>query len=75
MLAKSKINTIRDLISKALRDGQIDDKEFSLNLKEIDKYEILKGEIRQKASPVKKNEDLRNQIDAEVVEEVRKKLG
>ena len=56
MLAKSKINTIRELyiISKALRDGQIDDKEFSLILKEIDKYETLLAKSDKKLILLKK---------------------
>ena len=48
MLAKSKCNTIADLVSKALSDGVISDSEFSLILSESNKYEQLKTEIGKK---------------------------
>ena len=48
MIARSKINSIKDLISKALRDEKISDEEFSLIIKEVDKFEDLKIQIRQK---------------------------
>jgi hypothetical protein len=38
MLAQSKLSTISDHISKALRDNKISDEEFTLVLSEIDKY-------------------------------------
>ena len=44
-LAKVKINTIEDLISKALRDNKISDEEFSLIIEELKKFEKLKAEI------------------------------
>ena len=47
-LAKAKVNTINDLVSKALKDNKISDQEFSRILSEVDKFEKLKQEIRQK---------------------------
>ena len=47
-LAKAKVNTIHDLVSKALKDNTISDQEFSLILSELDKFEKLKLQIRQK---------------------------
>jgi hypothetical protein len=47
ILAISKLNSINDLISKALIDGQIDDKEYSTVLSEYDKYIELKNTIRK----------------------------
>ena len=48
MLAKSKLNSIETLISKALNDMEISQEEFITILKEKDKYErtkdILKSE-------------------------------
>ena len=41
-LARAKINTIEDLISKALRDNKISDEEFSLIIEELKKFETLK---------------------------------
>ena len=48
ILAKSKINSIKDLISKALKDEKISDAEFSLIIKEMDKFNAMKSEIRKK---------------------------
>ena len=47
-LAKAKVNTIHDLVSKALQDNAISDQEFSLILAEVDNFEKLKLEIRRK---------------------------
>ncbi|KAH3887581.1 hypothetical protein DPMN_011599 [Dreissena polymorpha] len=47
-LADAKLNTIRDLISKALADDRISDEEYSLNLSELDKFNQMKEEIRSK---------------------------
>ena len=43
-LSRAKVNTITDLVSKALRDRKIDDVEFGLILAEEEKYE--KSQIR-----------------------------
>ena len=47
-IAKSKLNTINDLVSKALKDNEISDQEFSIILAELEKFQKLKQEIRQK---------------------------
>ena len=49
VLAKSKVNTISDHISRALKNNQISDKEFRLILGEVDKYNRMKAEIRARA--------------------------
>ena len=46
ILAKSKLNSIETLISKALIDLGINHKEFITILKEKDKYEKMKGNLR-----------------------------
>ena len=46
MLAKSKTNSIGTLISQALIDMEISHKEFITNLKEKDKYEKMKDNLR-----------------------------
>ena len=46
-IAKSKLNTINDLVSKALKDNVISDQEFSIILAELEKFQKLKQEIRQ----------------------------
>ena len=48
MLAKSKYNRIEVLISQALNDIDINHKEFITILKEKDKYEKMKEDMRQK---------------------------
>ena len=47
MLAKSKYNTIDALISQALNDIDIRQKEFITTLKEKDKYEKMKEDIEE----------------------------
>ena len=46
MLAKSKLNSIETLISQALIDMNISDEEFITILKEKDKYEMIKDNLR-----------------------------
>ena len=47
-IADSKLNSIKDMISKALTDGRISENEFKLILDELDKYNKLKDNIRSK---------------------------
>jgi hypothetical protein len=47
-LADAKLNTISDHISKALKDNIISDEEYSLILGELEKFNIMKEEIRSK---------------------------
>ena len=47
-IAKSKLNTINDLVSKALKDNVISDQEFSIILSEFEKFQKMKLEVRQK---------------------------
>ena len=46
MLAKSKPNTIETLVSQALIDMEISHKKFIAVLKEKDKYEKMKKNVR-----------------------------
>ena len=48
MLAKSKFNSIEILISQALFDMNISNKEFITIFKEKDRYEKMKENIRDK---------------------------
>lgn len=68
MLAESKLNTISDHISKALKDDTISDSEFTLIVSELSKYQQMKEEIksaqrkqeiddRTKESLIKKGKD------------------
>ena len=45
-MAKSKLNSIETLISQALIDMNISDEEFITILKEKDKYEMIKDNLR-----------------------------
>ena len=46
MLAKSKLNSIETLVSQALVDMEISHKEYIVILKEKDKYERMKENLR-----------------------------
>ena len=48
MLAKSKLNSIDTLISQALIDKDISHEEFITVLKEKDRYEMMKDNLRDK---------------------------
>ena len=48
MLAKSKLSSIKTLISKALIDMEISLEEFVTILQENDKYEKMKENLRSK---------------------------
>ena len=48
MLAKSKLNSIDTLISQALTDMDINHEEFITILKEKDRYEMMKENLKNK---------------------------
>ena len=48
MLAKSKLNNIENLVSQALIDMEISHEEYIAVLKEKDKYEKMKENLRSK---------------------------
>ena len=48
MLAKSKLNSIDTLISQALIDMDISHEEFITFLKEKDRYEMMKENLKNK---------------------------
>ena len=49
LLAQTKLESIQDIISKALTDGNVSDLEFERILSELDRYRTLKQEVRNKA--------------------------
>ena len=55
-IAESKMNSIKDLISKALSDGQISEQEFKMVLDELDKYYDMKKETYIKQSGLSETE-------------------
>jgi membrane-associated HD superfamily phosphohydrolase len=69
-IADSKLNSIKDLISKSLTDGQISESEFKLILDELEKYIILKED--NKIKPLNNIE--RNKIIEETENRVRNEL-
>ena len=69
-IADSKLNSIKDLISKSLTDGQINENEFKLILDELEKYIILKED--NKINPLNNIE--RNKIIEETENRVRNEL-
>lgn len=55
-LGESKLNSIKNLISKALNDGQISEQEFKMVLDELDKYNDLKDKTCSKQSGLSEQE-------------------
>ena len=49
ILAECKLNTIAGRVSSALMDGRVSDEEFCLIVDEVNKYSLLKSEIRARA--------------------------
>lgn len=73
-IANTKLNTIKDLISKALEDGNISQNEFKLILDELEKYNNLKDNINKKTvSQAKINEQDKEKILEEALKEIKKK--
>ena len=81
-VCESKINSLKDRISKALADDRISDEEFENILAEMEKYHEMKKDIRVgfKKNKVKKTADaggarpevteLRRQIHAEILKKL-----
>ena len=73
-IARSKLNTINDLVSKALKDNVISDQEFSIILAELEKFQKMKQEVRQKfRKDTEKNFDM-SIIRKKVREDLLKEL-
>ena len=49
LLAQTKLESIQDIISKALTDGRVSDLEFEQILSELERYRTLKQEVCHKA--------------------------
>ena len=80
-VCESKINSLKDRISKALADDRLSDEEFNNILAEMEKYHEMKKDIRhkfQKNKTKKTAEDvgagsateLRRQIHAEILKKL-----
>ena len=46
MIASAKLDTIASHVSKALSDNKVIDEEFQLILEELEKYKVMKEEVR-----------------------------
>ena len=46
MVADSNLNSVKDIVSKALQDGQINESDFKTVLDEMEKYNNLKQGIK-----------------------------
>ena len=67
MLAKSKLDSIETLVSKALIDMEISHEEFNAIIKEKQKYQRMKENVRNvtERSSTKKQENRRlNSVDS-----------
>jgi Glu-tRNA(Gln) amidotransferase subunit E-like FAD-binding protein len=73
-IADSKLNSIKDLISKSLTDGQINESEFKLILDELEKYNILKENILLKNKTKPLNDDEIKKIIEETENRVRNEI-
>ena len=49
-VGETKLNSIKNLVSKALNDGEISEQEFKLILDELDKYYNMKADAHNKQS-------------------------
>ena len=57
MLAKSKLNGIETLASQALIDMEINHEEFITTLKQKDKYEKVKENVRNVSEKLEENQE------------------
>ena len=64
MLAKSKFNNIENLVSKALMDMEISHEKFITILKEKDKYEKMKENLRNISEKLKKEKTRLNSVNS-----------
>ena len=57
MLAKSKLNSIEALVSKALIDTEVSHEEFTTIFKEKDKYEKMKENLRNASEKLEEKQE------------------
>ena len=64
VLARTKLDSIHDAVSKAITDGHVDSIEFQRIIQEKQRYLLLKQEIRQKTKRITNsiNEEQRQEI-------------
>ena len=76
-VCESKINSLKDRISKALADDMLSDEEFNNILAEMDKYHEMKKDIRHKfqKNKVKKTPEVVTELKRQIHAEILKKLA
>ena len=62
-LAAAKLDTILSQVSKAMMDNFINDEEFKLVIEEMDKYKVMKEEVRSKTKKRLKTEEEESLIE------------
>ena len=70
-ICQSKVNSIKDRISKALNDNKISDEEFHNIISEVDKYNEMKRDIR---NTIQKNIPNEANLKKKIRLEMMKKL-
>ena len=60
-IASAKLDTISSHISKALSDNKVTDEEFRLILEELEKYKVMKEEVRTKKKIVTETDESLNE--------------
>ena len=84
-LALAKLNSVAELVSKALTDKRISDSEFSIILHEVEKYHELKAAIRDGEKQTKTSnketqtqppdiDNLKGELRKEIKQEFQKKI-
>ena len=69
-VCNAKLNTIKDLISKALQDNDISPEEFRLILAEVEKYKKLKNSFRVLKNQVN-IKNLKRQVRSEIMKSLK----
>ena len=69
-VCNAKLNTIKDLISKALQDNDISPEEFRLILSEVEKYKKLKNSFRVLKNQVNMK-NLKRQVRPEIMKSLK----
>ena len=70
LLAQSKLDSITNIISQAMQDGDISPTEFHKVLQEVEKYRKLKADIRNQAKA--KVKEITKEQREEILEQGRK---
>ena len=73
-IADSKLNSIKDLISKSLSDGKISETEFKIILDELEKYNNLKENILLKNETKQPKNELSDEERKKLIEETEERV-